>query len=199
MRFTILTHTFPAGNSPNRGVKITLTCVAFIKHLNNRYINSSQHSMVPFQKAGAVINSFSHQSSLPIVSLVNPYGNELLFEIICYDVLHSLADPGGAAGAPPNRIHFFYFHIRFCQKVYMSEVGAPPMGRRPPPTGNPGSATGTIHWILKKLFSGVLYISLQQKWSSISGIMMKVLTGSHGRSRVLSEWKGQRSNKYLVT
>ena len=52
----------------------------------------------------------------------------------------SLADPGGAAGAPPNMINFFHFHIRFHQKVYASEVGAPPTGRRPP-TGNPGSAT----------------------------------------------------------
>ena len=39
-----------------------------------------------------------------------------------------LADPGGAllAHAPPNRINFFHFRIRFCQKVYASEVGAPP-------------------------------------------------------------------------
>ena len=38
------------------------------------------------------------------------------------------------ACVPPNRINFFHFHIRFCQKVYASEVSAPP-------TGNPGSAT----------------------------------------------------------
>ena len=46
---------------------------------------------------------------------------------------------GGAAGAPPppNRIHFFRFHIRFHRKVYASEVGAPPMG-------NPGSATVSV-------------------------------------------------------
>ena len=47
---------------------------------------------------------------------------------------------GGAAGMPPppNRIHFFHFRIHFHRKVYASEVGAPP-----PPTGNPGSATGS--------------------------------------------------------
>ena len=40
---------------------------------------------------------------------------------------------GGRRGArPPNRINFFCFHIRFCRKVYASEVGTPPMGRRPP-------------------------------------------------------------------
>ena len=44
---------------------------------------------------------------------------------------------------PPNRINFFHFCIHFCQKVYASEVGAPPMGWfPPPPMGNPGSATG---------------------------------------------------------
>ena len=55
---------------------------------------------------------------------------------------------GGSRGrrrrAPPNRINFFHFHIRFCRKVYASEVGAPPPnGSAPPPTGNPGSATAT--------------------------------------------------------
>ena len=40
---------------------------------------------------------------------------------------------GGAAGMhPPNRIHFFHFHIHLCQKVYVSEVSAPPMGQYPP-------------------------------------------------------------------
>ena len=49
-------------------------------------------------------------------------------------IIKALADPGGAAGAPPpNRINFFRFRIRFCRKVYASEVGAPPpTGRRPP-------------------------------------------------------------------
>ena len=62
------------------------------------------------------------------------------------NLLPTLAHPGGAACAPPNRINFFHFHIRFCQKVYTSEVGAPTTGRRPPPppTGNPGSATDLL-------------------------------------------------------
>ena len=48
------------------------------------------------------------------------------------NVHKTLADPGGAAGAPPNRINFFRFRIHFCQKVYVSEVGAPPNGFAPP-------------------------------------------------------------------
>ena len=46
----------------------------------------------------------------------------------------ALADPGGRPrrATPPNRIHFFHFHICFHQKVYTSEVGAPPTGQRPP-------------------------------------------------------------------
>ena len=44
--------------------------------------------------------------------------------------IKALVDPGGAASAcPPNRIHFFCFRIRFCRKVYASEVGAPPPQR----------------------------------------------------------------------
>ena len=40
---------------------------------------------------------------------------------------------GGAAGArPPNRINFFRFRIRFRQKVYASEVGAPQRVGAPP-------------------------------------------------------------------
>ena len=42
-------------------------------------------------------------------------------------------DIGGSRGrhwhAPPNRIQFFRFHTCFCQKAYMSEVGAPPAHR----------------------------------------------------------------------
>ena len=62
----------------------------------------------------------------------------------------ALADPGGALRRPPpppNRINFFHFHIRFCRKVYTSEVGAPQwIGAPPPPppTGNPGSATELV-------------------------------------------------------
>ena len=54
---------------------------------------------------------------------------------------YPLADPEGAAGAPPpNGIKFFHFRIRFHQKVPASEVGAPQrLGALP--TGNPGSAT----------------------------------------------------------
>ena len=53
---------------------------------------------------------------------------------------------GGSGGRrwrtpPPNSIHFFRFHIRFCQKVYASEVGVPQRVGAPP-TGNPGSAIG---------------------------------------------------------
>ena len=33
---------------------------------------------------------------------------------------------GGFIGAPPNRINFFRFRIRFHRKVYALEVGAPP-------------------------------------------------------------------------
>ena len=39
---------------------------------------------------------------------------------------------GSWGGCHPNRIHFFRFRICFCQKVYASEVGTHPMGRRPP-------------------------------------------------------------------
>ena len=44
----------------------------------------------------------------------------------------ALADPGGRCRRvppPPNRIHFFRFCILFRQKVYASEVGAPPNGK----------------------------------------------------------------------
>ena len=46
----------------------------------------------------------------------------------------ALADPGGCCQCVPlNRIHFFCFCICLCQKVYASEVGAPPpMGQHPP-------------------------------------------------------------------
>ena len=51
---------------------------------------------------------------------------------------------GGSRGrrrrATPNRINFFHFCIRFCQKMYASEVGTPQWVGAPP-TGNPGSAT----------------------------------------------------------
>ena len=41
---------------------------------------------------------------------------------------------------PPNRFNFFCFCIHFHRKVYVPEVGAPPMGQCPL-MGNPGSAT----------------------------------------------------------
>ena len=45
-------------------------------------------------------------------------------------------------GAHPHYgTQFFHFHIHFHQKVPVPEVHAPPMGARPPPTGNPGFAT----------------------------------------------------------
>ena len=52
---------------------------------------------------------------------------------------------GGVPGTrPPYGTQFFHFHIQFHQKVPTSEVHAPPNGCTPPPTGNPGSATGII-------------------------------------------------------
>ena len=60
----------------------------------------------------------------------------LLAKRVCWPL--SLADLGGAAGAPPppNRINFFRFCIHFYQKVYASEVGAPErVGAPPPPNG----------------------------------------------------------------
>ena len=59
----------------------------------------------------------------------------LLFALLWYEYTNII---GGSRGAPlahappPNRIQFFRFHIHFCQKVPMSEVGAPPTARRPP-------------------------------------------------------------------
>ena len=52
----------------------------------------------------------------------------------------SLADPGGAAGMPPQQdpIHF---HICFCRRAPMSEVGAPSNGSASLAMGNPGSTT----------------------------------------------------------
>ena len=48
---------------------------------------------------------------------------------------------GGTAGTcPPNRIQFFGFHMCFCQKVPVLEVGTP-NSSAPPPQENPGSAT----------------------------------------------------------
>ena len=53
----------------------------------------------------------------------------------------SVADPGGAPGAPPpNMIQFFRFHMCFCQKAPASDVGAPPPNVSAPSMGNPGSA-----------------------------------------------------------
>ena len=50
-------------------------------------------------------------------------------------ITNTLADPGGRhqrpPPPPPNRIHFFRFCIRFCQKVYASEASTPP-----PPNGS---------------------------------------------------------------
>ena len=43
---------------------------------------------------------------------------------------------GACQAHAPYRTQFFHFRIHFCQKVPTSEV------QGPPPTGNPGSATG---------------------------------------------------------
>ena len=57
--------------------------------------------------------------------------------------MQSLADPGGATGAPtPNGIQFFHFYICFHKKVPMLDVNAPPQRLGVPLTGNPGSTTG---------------------------------------------------------
>ena len=67
----------------------------------------------------------------------------------------SLADPGGhrqRMPPPPNRINFFHFHIHFCRKVYVSEVGAPQWVGAPP-TGNPGSATEYAMSLILQCFS----------------------------------------------
>ena len=49
---------------------------------------------------------------------------------------------------PPHGTQFFHFRIHFHQKVPMSEVHAPLTGARPPPTGNPGSATDKVLFFL---------------------------------------------------
>ena len=66
----------------------------------------------------------------------------------------SLADPGGAAGAPPQQDPFLLFSHTFSPKSVHVRGWRPPTGRRPPPppTGNPGSATEhhTITFLQKK-------------------------------------------------
>ena len=71
---------------------------------------------------------------------------------------------------PPNRINFFHFHIRFCQKVYTLEVGTPPTGQCPP-MGNPGSATVQYHdfdngdaFIYKDKYTALLQQELQSPY-----------------------------------
>ena len=62
--------------------------------------------------------------------------SKLLVRRYLFPLGRALADPGGAASvSPPNRINFFHFRICFHQKVYASEVGAPPPTGRPPPNG----------------------------------------------------------------
>ena len=55
-------------------------------------------------------------------------------KIIEEDIKFTLADPGGTAGVhpPPQQDQFLSFSHTFCQKVYTSEVGTPPMGWCPP-------------------------------------------------------------------
>ena len=73
------------------------------------------------------------------------------FKSVIYEQPQHWRIQGGAppARASPNRINFFRFRICFCQKVYASEVGAPPMGWHPPPMGNPGSATAQCYYTLR--------------------------------------------------
>ena len=63
--------------------------------------------------------------------------NKSQFELIkiILNCIHWWIRGGTASMCSPNRINFFCFHIHFHQKVYASEVSAPPMG-------NPGSTTG---------------------------------------------------------
>ena len=77
---------------------------------------------------------------------------------------------GGSKGAPPacapppsNGTKFFRFHIHFHQKVPTSEV-------TPPPTGNPGSATGVSEILIKLSIDNVLKINILHKRGSISDI-----------------------------
>ena len=58
-----------------------------------------------------------------------------------YVYVSSLADlEGRARRTPPYGTKFFRFRTHFCRKAPTLEVHAPP----PPPTGNPGSATGHL-------------------------------------------------------
>ena len=64
---------------------------------------------------------------------------------------------GGSRGAlpacappPPNRNNFFVFTYVFAKKC-THRRSAPPTGWRPPPTGNPGSATDDVKSIIKIL------------------------------------------------
>ena len=62
--------------------------------------------------------------------------------LMCLPQMWSFIDGSrGRRRRPPNRIQFFRFRTHFRWKAYASEVGAPPNGTAPPPTGNPGSAT----------------------------------------------------------
>ena len=50
---------------------------------------------------------------------------------------------GGAAGEHPSySTRLFRFYILLFRNIAASDLGASPWGRRPPPSGNPGSATG---------------------------------------------------------
>ena len=56
---------------------------------------------------------------------------------------YSLADPGGAAARAPQQDQFLSFSHTFSPKsVRIRGWRPPPNGSAPPPTGNPGSATG---------------------------------------------------------
>ena len=64
----------------------------------------------------------------PLFTYFFPFTN--LFTLIA--VRNHWRIRGAPLARPPNRINFFRFHIHFCPKVYTSEVGDPPTGRRPP-------------------------------------------------------------------
>ena len=78
----------------------------------------------------------------------------------CSTTQHALADLGGrrARRMSPYGTQFFHFRIHFHQKVPMSEVHACPNRCTPPPTGNPGSATGMGSQIL--LFSCNMHLNI---------------------------------------
>ena len=57
------------------------------------------------------------------------YSDQVLRHLSIYAIHWRIQGGRRRRPPPPNRINFFRFHICFCQKVYASEVGAPPPQR----------------------------------------------------------------------